>query len=285
MDFMELFLKYQKTWALVLALGIHGGVMVATAPGRSQTPPATGTGIPWENRSTTSEFQGSWSVDQDYRLNGGASLAESESPNPENISPETNPKRPDNLPPSSPLTPQSYSLGPGDRLRVELLNVPEYSGEYVVSGEGAIAFPVLGVGQVQGLTVPQLQEVLRESYGKYVRRPLVTVTLIEARSITVTVEGAIFQPGILQLDRPSAQALPRLADALQRAGGITDQGDLQRIQVIRGDQQWTVNLERFLLRSQLGENLPLQDGDLVRVPTSSPEGAPETAEDPLGNVF
>ncbi|MCX7592551.1 MAG: polysaccharide biosynthesis/export family protein, partial [Fischerella sp.] len=45
-----------------------------------------------------------------------------------------------------------YTLGGGDRVRVNVFEVPEYTGEYTVPPGGAINLPLIGSVTVQGLT-------------------------------------------------------------------------------------------------------------------------------------
>ena len=61
----------------------------------------------------------------------------------------------------------SYTLGPGDRLRVDIFNVPEYSGEFYVLGDGAINLPVVGAIPIQGLTVQKASALLTAYFSRY----------------------------------------------------------------------------------------------------------------------
>ena len=43
----------------------------------------------------------------------------------------------------------TYTLGGGDRIRVNVFEVPEYSGEYVIPPGGAVNLPLIGSVAVQ----------------------------------------------------------------------------------------------------------------------------------------
>ncbi|MFM7366393.1 MAG: polysaccharide biosynthesis/export family protein, partial [Sphaerospermopsis kisseleviana] len=48
-----------------------------------------------------------------------------------------------------------YLLGGGDRIRVNIFEVPEYTGEYQVPPGGSINLPLIGSISVLGLTTEQ----------------------------------------------------------------------------------------------------------------------------------
>ena len=47
----------------------------------------------------------------------------------------------------------TYSIGPGDRLSIEVYEEPELSGEFDVGHDGAAVHPLLGAVSVQGQTI------------------------------------------------------------------------------------------------------------------------------------
>ena len=91
------------------------------------------------------------------------------------------------------------------------------SGQYVVDGEGAIMFPLLGTVPATGLTPSELAGALtRRLAAGYLREPRVTVALEAARSRRVFVVGAVRSPGAYTLDGPV-----RLLEVLALAGSAT----------------------------------------------------------------
>ncbi|MGK7879893.1 MAG: polysaccharide biosynthesis/export family protein, partial [Crocosphaera sp.] len=55
------------------------------------------------------------------------------------------PKLPAQVTPTTP----TYTLRPGDRLKLDVLDVPEYSSEYQVGIDGTLNLPVIGIVDVQ----------------------------------------------------------------------------------------------------------------------------------------
>ena len=51
------------------------------------------------------------------------------------------------------VTYDSYILGPGDSLQIELLDIPELSGTFSIGPDGTIYLPRLRALYVEGLTV------------------------------------------------------------------------------------------------------------------------------------
>lgn len=98
--------------------------------------------------------------------------------------------------PQTPVQPPlDYTLGGGDRIRIIVFEVPEYSGDYQVPPGGALYLPLVGGITVLGLTQEQAAEAIAARYSRFLRRPLVTVSLLSPRPINVVVAGEVNRPG------------------------------------------------------------------------------------------
>ena len=69
----------------------------------------------------------------------------------------------------------TYILGSGDRLQIELLDLPELSGEFTIGPDGTLYLPRLRALQVEGLTIEELRLFLTEQFRPYVRQPEVLI--------------------------------------------------------------------------------------------------------------
>ena len=76
------------------------------------------------------------------------------------------------------VTYDAYILGPGDRLAIELLDLPELSGSYSIGPDGILYLPRLRALQVEGLTIEELRLFLTEQFSTYVIQPEVFITPI-----------------------------------------------------------------------------------------------------------
>ena len=171
-----------------------------------------------------------------------------------------------------------YTFGPGDLIQVNVLDVPEYSGEYLILNDGTLSLPIIGRLKVEGLTVPQLAELISEKYTPYVQQPLATVSIISPRPMTVAVAGEVNRPGsyIVSLAVPDTQARQfqfyKVTQLLEEAGGVTQAGDISQVQIRRvspTQQTFTVNLRELLEEGNLTQDVVLRDGDTILVPTAN----------------
>ncbi|MCP9807963.1 polysaccharide biosynthesis/export family protein [Cyanobium sp. HWJ4-Hawea] len=89
----------------------------------------------------------------------------------------------------------TYILGPGDSLQVELIDIPELSGVYSIGPDGTMYLPRLRALYVEGLTVEELRYFLQQQFKAYVRSPEVYVRPVTYRPIRVYVGGEVRRPG------------------------------------------------------------------------------------------
>ncbi len=122
-----------------------------------------------------------------------------------------------------------YKIAPLDKLRVDVYQVEQLSGEYQVDLMGRIAMPLVGSVDAVNLTVDEFQANLVETLSKdYLVNPDVTVGVLEATGSSITIEGAVRRPGIY----PSFGSMT-LLQAMAVGGGITDTGNEKRVFVFR----------------------------------------------------
>lgn len=93
----------------------------------------------------------------------------------------------------------SYILGPGDLLSVELLNIPELSGTFAIGPDGTIYLPRLRALYVEGLSVDELRHFITEQFKAYVKDPQVYIKPVGYRAVRVYVGGEIERPGYYML--------------------------------------------------------------------------------------
>ncbi|MDJ1184440.1 SLBB domain-containing protein [Roseofilum casamattae] len=182
-------------------------------------------------------------------------------------------------PSSSPLlVNEGYTLGPGDRLSVDIFNVPEYSGEFLVLSDGTINLPLVGSLRVQGQTIAQASEGISIVMERYLRNPIVTLGLLNARPLKIGIAGEVYSPGVysLSLSGNDEVAVPTVTGVIDLAGGVTQAADIRRIQVRRPradgqgtDQIITVDLWKLLQTADLNQDILLRDGDSLFIPTAT----------------
>ncbi|HKD48377.1 MAG TPA: polysaccharide biosynthesis/export family protein, partial [Rhizomicrobium sp.] len=94
--------------------------------------------------------------------------------------------------------PADYTISSLDMLSIDVFDVPELSlAQIQVDSSGTISMPFIGRVSAAGLTTTQLsQRIAAELDQKYIKNPVVTVTVKDAASQKITVDGDVTKPGI-----------------------------------------------------------------------------------------
>jgi len=173
-----------------------------------------------------------------------------------------------------------YILGGGDRIRISVFEVPEYTGEYQIPPGGALYLPLIGGVSVRGLTQEQAAETISAKYSRFLRRPIVTVSLIAPRPVNVVVSGEVNRPGSYSVglvagggDNPGVQ-YPTVLGAITLAEGVTLAANIRQVQLRRqqglGPEQVTnLDLTQLVQTGNLPQDITLRDGDVIFVPTAT----------------
>jgi polysaccharide biosynthesis/export protein len=174
----------------------------------------------------------------------------------------------------------NYSLGGGDLIRVNVFEVPEYTGEYQIPPGGAINLPLIGSVPVLGLTTEQASDEIARRYSRFLKRPLISVNLLSPRPINIFVAGEVTRPGAYTLslsggagNNPGVQ-YPTVLAALTTAQGVTLAADVTQVQLRRkigrsSEQAVTINLKELIQTGKLSQDITLRDGDTIVVPTAT----------------
>ena len=165
-------------------------------------------------------------------------------------------------------TPLNYVLGPNDQIAVSVYGVQEYSGDLLVSAEGNVSIPNVGLIRVAGLTIEAATQKIKNTMGSTVYTYLrsggskISVTLSKIRTIKVTIIGA---------NRPATYRLSSLAtvfNALYVSGGPTAFGSFREIELLRDNKLFKkIDLYRILLNGDQSDNVGLKDNDVIRIPS------------------
>jgi polysaccharide export outer membrane protein len=163
---------------------------------------------------------------------------------------------------------QTFVLGPGDVLKIEVSDHPELDVNMPVDDWGFIKLAFIGDISVAGMTAQQVAEVLEKIYaGFFMEGPHVEVAITDYNSRLVYVYGAVRTPG-----RYNMKGDPlKLSEVIMMAGLPTDRAAIWRVFVIsqtpKGPVYRHVNLYQVLYRGRLEHDVELKSGDIVYVPT------------------
>ena len=160
-------------------------------------------------------------------------------------------------------TPQSYVLGAGDAVNIDIYGASQKSENLTVTPDGYVVIENFGPIQVAGLTVEQAQRKVRQQLGARYSSSQIMLTVGQTRTITVNVMGEVKTPGSFTLS-----AFATVFHALYMAGGPSDIGTLRNIKVYRNNRLvTTVDVYDYILNGNLKGNVRLADNDVITVGT------------------
>ena len=195
----------------------------------------------------------------------------------------------------------AYTLGAGDIVRAEIFDIaPELALEprYTILLDGTLNLPWVGSVPVQGLTLTQAAAVISAKYSRFIRSPLVTISLLAPRPLKVGVIGEVNRPGsyiISVISNEVSQTSlnqrtaseggnqwPRVSQAIQSAGGVTQIANIREVKIrrLRTDREEIVAIDlwKFLREGDLSQDTLLRDGDTIIIPKADKLDAAEATQ-------
>lgn len=134
------------------------------------------------------------------------------------------------LPSAHSIQSSDYRIGIKDSLAIDVFDVPSLSQTVEVDNTGSISLPLIGQVEAAGLTSHQLsQSIAAALSAKYMKDPIVTVSIKDAASKKVTVDGAVTQPGLYEITPGTT-----LTQAVAMAKGPDQIADIHHVAIVRG---------------------------------------------------
>ena len=157
---------------------------------------------------------------------------------------------------------EDYKIAPLDQLKVNVFQVADLSGQFDVDLNGEIAFPLVGLVKVADLTTRELQLELKQRLRKFVHDPVVTVAVNPAMKRSVTVDGAVRQPGMFPVAGPMT-----LIQAIAMAHGLEEQANPRRIAIFRriGGKRMAAAFDLENIRRGKEDDPEIFSGDVIVV--------------------
>ncbi|HVJ31752.1 MAG TPA: polysaccharide biosynthesis/export family protein [Terriglobia bacterium] len=132
------------------------------------------------------------------------------------------------MPPLNNATEAESRLASGDKIRVQVYEHPEFSGDFVLAADGSISVPTAGAVSLAGKSLRQAETEVAQKLKQELNKPQVSINMLEYRPIYVL--GQVTQPG----QYPFMSGM-KVLNAIALARGYTYRADPSRITVIRGD--------------------------------------------------
>jgi polysaccharide export outer membrane protein len=128
--------------------------------------------------------------------------------------------------PFEPALTGPYQLHPGDVLDVKFLYHPSETQRLTVRPDGTLPLSITGDLDVNGLTVDESEDLIRARGAKYLRDPVVSVTVVESGA-RAYVGGEVENPGFVSLAKPMSAV-----QAILERGGFGRGADMTRVTII-----------------------------------------------------
>ena len=161
-----------------------------------------------------------------------------------------------------------YLIGPADTLSIFVWRNPELSGTFIVRPDGKISTSLVEDIPVAGRTPTQFAREMEKVLAKYIRDPVVTVSVtgfVGPYSEQVRLIGAASKPQAY----PYRQYMTVL-DLMIESGGLTDfasGNSAKLVRVINGKQTtYDIRLDDLIRDGDISANVDMLPGDVVIIP-------------------
>ncbi len=184
-----------------------------------------------------------------------------------------------------------YVLGPGDKLLLKVYSFQDLDSSITILPDGTINLPRIGTINISGLSVLDANKKIVKYFKQIIKNPVVYIDLIETRPVRVSISGEVQKPGIYSIGTNEVNILsnsdggekssinskgfPRVIEAIQKAGGITNDGDLKKVKLSRYNyktksvDQETINYWLAFNKNEIAYNPILFDGDKIFIPRAT----------------
>lgn len=159
-------------------------------------------------------------------------------------------------PAQSALRAAEAHVEPGDRVVVKVYREPTLSDDVMVDPRGNIVLAKIGTLHAASFSLGALEDTLRARYATFLRDPAVSVNVLRR----VVVNGDVGRPDVYFVDVSTT-----LRDVIAHAGGITENGNPNRVSIIRDGA--TIPVPRW--QDDMSRASDLQSGDQIFVPKRS----------------
>jgi polysaccharide export outer membrane protein len=161
-----------------------------------------------------------------------------------------------------------YLIGPDDTLTIFVWRNPELSGTFIVRPDGRISTSLVEDIPVSGKTPTQLAREMEQILAKYIRDPVVTVSVnnfVGPYSEQVRVIGQAANPQAVNY-----RQYMTLLDLMIAVGGLTEFAAGNSAKLVRtqnGSQRtYEVRLDDLIRDGNITANVDILPGDIIIIP-------------------
>ena len=161
-----------------------------------------------------------------------------------------------------------YILGTSDSVTINLSEVQDLNGIYIINQEGKIDLPFVGKVKIGGLSLDQAQKVLYIEIKKYYRNPDLQIKIQDYNSSKAFIVGAVESQTTLNLNQEPI----KLIEAAINAGFNPSSGNKNfgtKGILRRNNQVYKINLENAFKNVDDKENFYLKKDDVIFIDRNS----------------
>jgi polysaccharide export outer membrane protein len=169
-------------------------------------------------------------------------------------------------PPKTARPDDSFIIGDGDVLAINVWKEPDLTRSVPVRSDGKISLPLVGELQATGRTPLQLEQDITAKLQSYITAPQVTVIVQQINSLKFNILGEVMKPGSYPLTAGTT-----IVDAIAIAGGFKDFAKKKGIYVLRqgavgNESRFAFNYQEFIKGKSTKQNIMLEPRDTIVVP-------------------
>ena len=165
---------------------------------------------------------------------------------------------------------EEYRLMKYDTINLMAIGFPNGIGinDVTVGVDGMARLPYTGNIKLVGLTLDEARDLIHARLSEYFKLPELNVYMKSYGPRKIYVMGNVNAPGVKNMGVDSMNVYAAIASA----GGVDNKGRSKHIQLIRqidGVLYYReINLDAFVKKHDLSQNIELEDGDIIYVPDS-----------------
>ena len=149
-------------------------------------------------------------------------------------------------------------LKPGDGINLSFFNIlDKIKGEYYIQDNGKIQLPYLGLVNTVGRDFAAIRNEIIDEYSKIYRNPEINIQPL----FRINVLGEVGKPGVYY-----ATGFETFTDILAKAGGETNDANIDKIFILRNEMKMEIDLESIFENGNTFNDIGMQSGDKIYVP-------------------
>ena len=163
----------------------------------------------------------------------------------------------------SEIDPQTYILGPGDKIGLSIITNANMAYVITITPTGYLWIPDFGEIHISGMDIKSAEAKVKQYiHENRFKSADVTLVILNIRHFKNQVIGAVMNPGFITIS-----SVERLTDIVRKSGGLHKLADENNISISRSSgNKIRCSLQSFHFDGNLINNPILKEGDIVHVP-------------------